>query len=593
MAIELPHDVALFLNFAGVPYPDINEDQVRVLAKHVGTFANSVQGTHNSATGAIKAMNSVYSGYSYEQLVAAWGQMSATHMAELDQACKVVAVALNVAADVIVATKIVVLAELAGLAVGYASAMAATIVTEGLSAAIAQALAAAARKLVEMMEQYLVSYILSEVLDKAIAPLEHAVERMLEPVIHRAAVDLLGLPPPSSSSTLPLYIEPAEVLRYANELDKYADQMVQHAADFASNVANLDFTTPTGPPVENPAASPQNIPLPVGSNPGSPHLSDSGTGAPPRPAAAPSRANDGMHSSPQPSRASLGVTPNASRIGSEATPAQPNTINRPRLWQHAPAPHAAEVHPHASHPAAVASAPASTHAHNPNTGAAPSRASENASSTTADHPDGPRSAIPPQTSDRPSNLVAPSPLPASPASEHPAAHTPDPTTTPQRESISAPQYAATDTAPAVTPAPSEDANSTVPQPNSAASPMASPGAMPTTPWRAAQARRASPWRKPKPAAARPQPAAITQDDETRDIETPWSNQERPPVVVASVFAPDAVGPAPVTQDARATRIASPAESNEHDRDSAVRAPTTAPRPRVTPPPGRQPGGRGS
>ena len=36
MAIEIPHDVALFLNYIGVPYPDINEDQVRALGTMCG-----------------------------------------------------------------------------------------------------------------------------------------------------------------------------------------------------------------------------------------------------------------------------------------------------------------------------------------------------------------------------------------------------------------------------------------------------------------------------------------------------------------------------------------------------------------------------
>jgi hypothetical protein len=67
MPIEMPHEVALFLNFCGVPYPDINEDDVRRLGEHVREFAGNVQQTHQSATRAVKDMGSVYSGYSYEQ----------------------------------------------------------------------------------------------------------------------------------------------------------------------------------------------------------------------------------------------------------------------------------------------------------------------------------------------------------------------------------------------------------------------------------------------------------------------------------------------------------------------------------------------
>ncbi|MFF0454382.1 hypothetical protein [Nocardia africana] len=61
MAVEIPHDVALFLNYAGVPYPDINEDQVRALGTHVRNFANGVADTHDTATGVITDMRNVYS----------------------------------------------------------------------------------------------------------------------------------------------------------------------------------------------------------------------------------------------------------------------------------------------------------------------------------------------------------------------------------------------------------------------------------------------------------------------------------------------------------------------------------------------------
>lgn len=250
MAIEIPHDVAMFLNFVGVPYPDINEDHVRELAQHVRSFASNVQGTHASATGAINDMNSVYSGYSYEQLVAAWSRMSAGHLTDLDEACKVVAAALDIAAQVITGVKIAVLTELTLMAASYVTAMAATVVTSGMSAVVAQTIAAAARKVVQAMEQMVISYILSEVIMKAIEPLEHVVERMVSGALHGAAAYVLGVTP-SSSAVMPLHIEPDEVLRYAGMLDKYADDMIDHATVFADNVANLSFlTSDGGPPAE-------------------------------------------------------------------------------------------------------------------------------------------------------------------------------------------------------------------------------------------------------------------------------------------------------------------------------------------------------
>ncbi|MFE2961018.1 WXG100-like domain-containing protein [Nocardia tengchongensis] len=238
-AIEIPHEVATFLNFVGVPYPDIDEDQVRTLADHVRTFATDVAGTHDAANTAVKDLSTVYSGYSYQQLVAAWARMNGTHMAELDHACGVVATALRAAAQVITVVKAAVLAELAALAVSYATALAASVATSGLSVAISEAIKQAARHLLTMMEQALIGYVLAEVVGKAIEPLEHLVERMIDGAVHHAVVDLLDLP----ASPQTLYIEPDEVLRQAAKLDGYADDILRHAGDFADRVDGLTFRT--------------------------------------------------------------------------------------------------------------------------------------------------------------------------------------------------------------------------------------------------------------------------------------------------------------------------------------------------------------
>ncbi|MQY28235.1 WXG100-like domain-containing protein [Nocardia aurantia] len=266
MPIEIPHDVALFLNYMGVPYPDINEDDVRRLGREVENFATNVSNTHSQATGAIKDMNSVYSGYSYEQMLAAWGRMSAGHMRDLDTACKAVGRALDIAAEVITVAKVAVLGELAALAASYFATLSATFATGGLSAAIALAIQDAAKRILFALEQYLVAYLLMEVVEKAIEPLEHVVEEMVGGALHHAVEDLLGLPPPSSSTAMPLHIEPDEVLRYAALLDKYADDMLKHANDFANTVGGMDFSTPTtggDPPADPVTGSVQPSPAPA------------------------------------------------------------------------------------------------------------------------------------------------------------------------------------------------------------------------------------------------------------------------------------------------------------------------------------------
>ncbi len=234
--MDLPQEVAWVLNMMGVPWPDINEDDVRALATHVRNFAQDVATTHESATGTIRDMGSVYSGHSYSALLAGWGRMSQTHMADLDQACRMVARALDMAANAITLIKVVVVAEIVALVGTYMVVLA----TPG-GGPLAPVLSAAARRICNQMEQSVVAYILAEVVGKAIEPFEQAIQDMINGLAYNTVSDVLDVPDSSSKQTL--YIEPDEVLRYADVLDAHADDIMRHAVTFAEAVATLDFTT--------------------------------------------------------------------------------------------------------------------------------------------------------------------------------------------------------------------------------------------------------------------------------------------------------------------------------------------------------------
>ncbi|WP_282783905.1 MULTISPECIES: hypothetical protein [unclassified Nocardia] len=329
MAIQIPSEVALFLNFLGYPYPDINEDHVRELADQVRTFAEKVRNTHTAATGTINEMGSVYSGYSYEQLVTTWARMSATNMADLDQACTVVATALDAAAVVIVSVKIAVLTELAALAVAYATAMSAAVATSGLSATMGPAIAAAARRLLVAMEQTLLSYLLAEVIGRAVEPLEETVARVVNGFAYESARRALGVPSEAGPAQT-LRIDPDEVLRYAKVLDDHAADITRHAQDFANNVADLDFTTPDIG-MDEPAGIPRTS---ASADPGA------GAGAPD------SNQGDARYS---------GSPPTAASPATVAAPtARPLTIGPEELSGTTPSESAAASESRAQHPTASA-----------------------------------------------------------------------------------------------------------------------------------------------------------------------------------------------------------------------------------------------
>ena len=105
MAVEIPPEVAEFLDCCGARYPDIDEGDVRGLAVKVRTFAANNRGPGVDESGDTLA--------AYEHLVTIWAASDGDHQAELDRVCAVIATALDALAYVITVTRAIVLTELA------------------------------------------------------------------------------------------------------------------------------------------------------------------------------------------------------------------------------------------------------------------------------------------------------------------------------------------------------------------------------------------------------------------------------------------------------------------------------------------------
>lgn len=243
VSVELPSEVAWFLNMIGVPWPNVDEDQVRAFAGHVRQFAGSVENTHQAATSTIQQMGSAYSGNSYEQLVSTWARMSNDHMTELVDACNVVAEALDLAADGIVGAKVAAIGELVGLAASFIADQAAAVATFGLAEAGLALIEEAGKKLMDMLIQQLEMMIVAQVLEAAVAPLEQVVERALGGLVFKGLESALGVPSGGGGGAVgaSFGIVPGELLGHATTLQGHADAVAGHAATLAANVSSLNF----------------------------------------------------------------------------------------------------------------------------------------------------------------------------------------------------------------------------------------------------------------------------------------------------------------------------------------------------------------
>ncbi|MFF2624952.1 WXG100 family type VII secretion target [Kitasatospora griseola] len=241
MAIELPDEVVSFLQFIGVNWPQVNEDKVREFASHVREFAENVQNTHQSSTETIQQLGEAYQGASYEALLAKWGQLSNSHMNDLVQACHVVATALDVAADVIVAMKIETIGELVAMAVAFVADQAAAVATFGAAEAAVLLIEEAAKKLVNYLEQQLEQYIMGQVVEAAINPLVEVVSNAVSGLLFRAAESALGVSGGGGPAAAGFQVDPEALARYAQTMHDHAETVAGHAAAFSDNIAGVSF----------------------------------------------------------------------------------------------------------------------------------------------------------------------------------------------------------------------------------------------------------------------------------------------------------------------------------------------------------------
>jgi uncharacterized protein YukE len=241
VSIELPGEVTWFLGAVGILWPAIDEDQVRLLARHVRTFAQNIDTTHEAASSTIGQMSAAYQGSSYERLVATWARMSNEHMHELIDACRTVAAAVDVAADAIVAAKLAALGELAGLAASFIADQAAAVATFGLAEAGEALIIEAAKKLVNGLINQLEQHLLGEVMGRAVEPLEQVVERALGGLVFEGAQSALGAPSSAGGVGASFKVVPDELMGHAQRLRGHADEIAGHAQALAAAVAGVSF----------------------------------------------------------------------------------------------------------------------------------------------------------------------------------------------------------------------------------------------------------------------------------------------------------------------------------------------------------------
>jgi hypothetical protein len=172
VSIELPDEVVWVLNLIGLPWPTIDEDQLRAYASHLRTYAQSLSDTHGAAHSDITALSADYDSPSYDVLAERWAEFSSGHVSGLVEACHGFATALDVAADAVVVAKGVIIGALVAMAAEVAADQAAAVFTLGLAEAAEPAIIAGTRYIVKAALDQLEQQLVGEALEAVIGPLE-------------------------------------------------------------------------------------------------------------------------------------------------------------------------------------------------------------------------------------------------------------------------------------------------------------------------------------------------------------------------------------------------------------------------------------
>lgn len=235
MAIDdLPLPVVNLLNVLGVPWPYIDEDQVRSFAILTRQFATAVRTTHEDATRTIADLAVAYQGSATEAMSSGWEKLSGRHIDEIIDGSHVLADALDVAAGYIVAQKAEAIAVLVGVAAAFVGDQVAAVATFGIAEVAVPVIVEGAERIVKSLVMDLEQHVAGEVIEAAAEPLFDRMEDAFSGLDWSKSG--AGVEPAASVS-----LDAATALAHIAKLEGHAETMRGHGEQFRTAIAGLGF----------------------------------------------------------------------------------------------------------------------------------------------------------------------------------------------------------------------------------------------------------------------------------------------------------------------------------------------------------------
>jgi hypothetical protein len=180
VSLDLPGELEWAIGFLGLPWPAIEEDQLREYALHLREYASSLAGTHADARNTVLSLSADNYGESIDALVDRWGHSSSAHLHELIEGCNNFATALERVADGVVVAKVGIIVALTAMVAEFVAAQAAAVATFGLAEMAALAIVASTRFIVKGLLNQLEQVVIAQALTVALSPLEDKLEQAVK-----------------------------------------------------------------------------------------------------------------------------------------------------------------------------------------------------------------------------------------------------------------------------------------------------------------------------------------------------------------------------------------------------------------------------
>ncbi|MEV5381716.1 RHS repeat-associated core domain-containing protein [Streptomyces sp. NPDC052721] len=195
MGYVLPGWADEILDFIGINWPNVDEDDYREMADAMRDFADKFEGHGGDAHLAVSRILSSSEGWAVDAMEKHWSHVKAGHLEKVPEIARLFADACDVVADVIFGMKTKAEIELGAMAASLGISVGLAVVTGGLSAVIGAAETAAMRQAVKRIIDEAADRIVDELVARVTEPVNAKLEAMVEDMVFDLVDGAFSLPP--------------------------------------------------------------------------------------------------------------------------------------------------------------------------------------------------------------------------------------------------------------------------------------------------------------------------------------------------------------------------------------------------------------